>query len=97
VKTLLIDADLACPPNEIYAFRTFTFVANKYCEFEVLAEINNWEFRDTYWFWFKNNYLLDNVKDIIQKGSSTGYTFKAPKITLNNLRESLETIGFKHF
>lgn len=94
MQILLINADLACPPNEIYAFRTFTLVANKFCHYEVLAEIEKWEFRDTYYSWFKTHYLFDHVKDIVPQGE-LGYKIYAPKLTLNNLRELLNKIGFK--
>ena len=41
MRTLLIAADLACPPNEIYAFRTFTFIANRYCSKDIIPSLRS--------------------------------------------------------
>lgn len=93
---LLISADLACPPNEVYAFRTFTFIANQYCEFRVFAEIENWDFRDTYWNWFKERYLLDYVADIITHVEKPeAYRIKINSLTCDNLNRVLSSIGFR--
>lgn len=94
-RTLLISADLACPPSETYVFRSFTLFANCFCGYQNLALISDWEHRDTYWRWFKHHNLLDYVKDIVPSDDSiVGVYFDADRLTCENLASSLDKIGF---
>lgn len=93
-KNLLMSGDLACPPSEVYVFRTFTFFARRMCAYDVLVEVP-WGFRDTYWNWFKDNSLMDHVEDFVDEGTVVeAVRFSAPRLTCENLNQSLLGIGF---
>lgn len=93
-KNLLLSGDLACPPSEVFVFRSFTFFARRMCEYNVLVEVP-WDFRDTYWSWFKDNFLLDNIEDFVAQDTSIeALRFSVPKLTCENLHYSLGKIGF---
>jgi hypothetical protein len=93
-RILLIDADLACPPSEVYTFRSFTLFAACLCDYQNLAEVPNWEFRDTYWRWYKDHDLLDHVYDLVDNESVVGVRFSMPRLTCENLNSALQAIGF---
>lgn len=95
MSVLVVSADLACPPSEVYAFRSFTFFAHKYCHYEILATVEDWEYRDTYWEWFKDHYLFDHVKDLIEETDiPDAVRLTEDRITCENLLSNLRTIGF---
>lgn len=93
-RKLIIPGDLSCPPSEVYTFRTFTFFAHRFCEYDVLVTIP-WEFRDTYWRWFKDNYLFDHVKDLVEDSTDIqAVKISLSRLTCENLQPCLKSIGF---
>ncbi|TXI10792.1 MAG: hypothetical protein E6Q68_07495 [Polynucleobacter sp.] len=93
-QNLLLPGDLACPPSEVFVFRSFTFFARRMCDYTILVEVP-WEFRDTYWNWFKENYLMDHIEDFVAQDSQIeAVRFSVPKLTCENLHFSLRKIGF---
>jgi len=92
---LIVSGDLACPPSEIYVFRSFTFFARRMCDYDVLVAVP-WEYRDTYWNWFKDHSLMDDITDFIDgtKEDVAAIKLSVSRLTCENLHSSLRQIGF---
>lgn len=91
---IIVSGDLSYPPSEVYTFRTFVFCAKRLCGYTVLVEVP-WEYRDTYWAWFKNNWLFDHVDDFIDiTAAEPGKRLSVDRMTCENLNHCLASIGF---